>query len=233
MGSKDRNATWIKLYRGIMNSSVWDDDKRFKAWIYILLETSYGDRTRYQHGRQVKLKRGECFTSIRGMAKAIGCEPRTVKRILGQFEEDGMINYKIVPGLGAFINPLKYEDYQSGNITDDITDSTTDDTADDITDDITDDYTDSTADDFIDGIAMTPHHKKYKKSNTKKEKKEKNTPAAPSSAPEDEMWAWGGPKPKRWTEDDEWSWRNDQSNPKNPRMTRMEIWTEEWGESDD
>jgi hypothetical protein len=74
--------------------------------------------------------------------------------------------------------------------------------------------------------------KQQQNKNIKNNKKEKNIPAAPEGAPDD-PWAWGGPKPKQWTEDDEWSWRNDQSNPENPRMTRMEIWTEEWGESDD
>lgn len=209
-----------------MNSSVWEDDKRLKAWIYILLETSYADRTKYVHGQNIKIKRGECFTSIRAMAKSIKCEPKTARRILEQFAEDGMINFKIVPTIGTLITPLKYKDFQSGNLPDDYTDDLTD----DITNDLTDDYTDDTTDDLTDDLYESPHHKKDKNTN-KKDKKGKKTPAPPSGGPAD-PWAWGGPKPARWNDDDEWSWRNDQSNPNNPRMTRMEIW-KDWGESDE
>lgn len=214
MGKRNRDDTWIKLYRGIMNSSVWEDDKRFKAWIYILLETSFGKRTRYIHGRQVKLERGECFMSIRGMAKSIGCEPKTVKRILGQFEADGMINYRIVPGFGAFINPLKYKDYQSGDMSNVLTDDTTDDYTDDLTYDLPNDTTDDLPDDHY----QSPHHKNDNKNNTKKEKKEKEAPpVAPEGAPD----AYGAPPPG-WDEACEKQFQEDA--PQNPGKTRQDWW---------
>lgn len=221
MGNRERKATWIKVYRGIMNSAVWDDNMRLKAWLYILLETNFADKMTYNYGRAIKVKRGQCLTSLRRIGKMVGCEPKTAKRILEQFRDDDMITFETVPGQYTLVNVLKYKDFQSDNppkgYTDDYTDDHTDDYTNDYTDDITVDHTDDI------------QHKKDK--NVKKGKKEKNIPDPPSGGPAD-PWAWGGPKPARWNDDDEWSWRNDQSNPNNPRMTRMEIW-KDWGESDE
>ena len=77
-----------------MDSAVWEDNLRFKAWMYILLEASYADRTKYHRGNLIQLKRGDCFTTLRTMAKTVGCDPKTAKRILEQFRDDGMITFR-------------------------------------------------------------------------------------------------------------------------------------------
>lgn len=170
--SEDRKNTWIKIYRGIIDSPVWEDDKRLKAWLYILLETTYRARTKYYRGQYIKLQRGDCFVTIRSMSKAIGCVPRTIRRILDQFQDDGMISYEIVTGMYAIIKPINYEAFQSGKLSDGITDDTTDDITKSTTESITDDTTES----ITDGIAKTPHHKKVNK-DKKENKKNKNTPS--------------------------------------------------------
>lgn len=201
-----------------MDSAVWSDALRLKAWIHILLSANYKDKEWFRSGQIVKIRRGQFITSMRKLSLEWKCSRETVRRILEQFEELDMIRHEVVPGKYTVVTVVKYEDFQdSKNVYCD-TDVTTDQSTDQSTGQSTDQSTD---------IARHKNNKNIQK------KKKKEEPAAPSSAPEDEMWAWGGPKPKRWTEDDEWSWRNDQSNPQNPRMTRMEIWTEEWGESDD
>ena len=171
-----KKATWIKLYRGIMNSAVWDDNMRFKAWVYILLETNYADKMTYDHGRAIKVKRGQCLTSIRKIGKMVGCEPKTAKRILEQFQEDNMITFEIVPGQYTLITVLKYRDFQAEEPPHDYTDDLTDDTTDDYTDNLTEDYTDDTTDDLTDDL----QHKKYK--NIKKGLKKKNDSPSPAGA---------------------------------------------------
>jgi hypothetical protein len=217
-----KKATWIKIYRGIMNSAVWEDNMRLKAWLYILLETNFADKMTYDHGKAIKVKRGQCLTSLRKIGKMVGCEPKTARRILEQFRDDDMISFEIVPGQYTLVNVHKYKDFQSDNPPKGYTDDYTDDHTDDYTNDITDDYTDDHTDDI--------QHKNNK--NVKKGKKGKEDPVPPEGGPDPDPWAWGGPKPSRWNEDDERSWQNDQSNPNNPRMTRMEIW-KFWGESDE
>ena len=210
-------ARWIKLYEGIKDSAVWSDSVRLKAWIDILIRANYKDKEWFKDGCVVKVKRGQFVTSIRKLAASWKVSPNTARRILDQFAELNMIKRDSGTGKYTVITVMKYGDFQDSKIPDGYTDG--------YTDEYTDEHNDEHTDEYTDGI----QHKNIK--NNKKVKKEKNKPDAPEGGPDD-PWAWGGPKPKRWNEDDEWSWKNDQSNPDNPRMTRMEIW-KFWGESDD
>lgn len=213
MKAKKRNATWIKVYRGIMNSSVWDDDKRFKAWMYILLETTYHKRSKYYRGSRIQLERGDCFLTIRTMAKAIGCEPKTIKKILSEFEQDGMIVQKSVPYRYTVLKVVKYEMFQGEKIPEDYAEDYTEDYTEDHTDNHTEDYTEDHADDHAD----SPHHKKDKKD----KKDQESIPPSPWTGGADEY----GPAPDGW--DDEWEKDFMEDAWQNPGCTRAE-WYEDW-----
>lgn len=178
-----RKETWIKIYRGIMESAVWEDNLRFKAWMYILLEASYADRSKYHRGNLIQLKRGDCFTTLRTMAKTVGCDPKTAKRILEQFRDDGMITFRTVPGMYTVIHVDKYRDFQGSSDAEVHTESHTE------------SYTDDHTDDYTERNTESPYHKNIKKD--KKERKEKD-PAAPDGGPDGY-----GPKPDGWTDKDE------------------------------
>ena len=36
--------TWIKLYRKIINSPIWGNEKALKVWIWCLIKASHEDR---------------------------------------------------------------------------------------------------------------------------------------------------------------------------------------------
>ena len=141
----EEKPSWIKLHRKLVNSSVWMDSSRLRIWIYILFETNFADGSGYYHGRLVKVKRGECITSLREIAKTCFCTTKTAKRVLDQFQEDGMLTYKSLVGWYTLIKVTNYKAYQSkkspkGNIDDHIND---------YIDDYIDDYNDDNNDDTL------------------------------------------------------------------------------------
>ena len=194
---------WIKLYKGIMESAVWSDALRLKAWIHILLSANYKDKEWFKGGQIVKIKRGQFVTSMRKLSIEWKCSRETVRRILEQFTELHMIRHEVVPGKYTIITVVKYEDFQSSKNVYCDTDEATDQSTDQSTDKATDQSTDLT------------RHKNNKKYKNKKNKKE--YPAAPSSAPDE----YGEP-PRGWDEACEKQFQEDA--PQNPGKTRQDWW---------
>ena len=106
---------WIKLYSGLMESAVWSDPLRLKAWIYILLNANYKSKDWFKNGQVVKVKRGQFVTSIRKLAIAWGCSRETTRRILKQLQDLHMIRYECVTLRYTLVTVIKYEVFQDGN----------------------------------------------------------------------------------------------------------------------
>ena len=176
---------WIKIHSKIMKSAVWSDPLRLKAWIHILMSANYKDKQWFANGQAVTIKKGQFVTSTRKLQKEWGCSQKTVIRILGQFEEFGMIKVEHPQKRYSLLTVIKYGVYQSKGFSDD--------SSDDFTDDSSDDSSEGFSDDFSDD---TQHKNIYK--NNKKEKE--YIEAAPPDG--------GGPDgkgeiPEGWTEKDE------------------------------
>lgn len=106
------NKGWITLHKKIMDSAVWTDDKRLKAWIHILLNANFEDREQFYRGKVRTIKRGQFPTSNRALQEAWGCSTNTVNRILKQFAELGMIEYETPDNMYTLITVVKYDVYQ-------------------------------------------------------------------------------------------------------------------------
>lgn len=199
-------ARWIKLYKGIIDSAVWSDPVRLKAWIDILFQANYKDKEWFQHGQSVKVKRGQFITSIRKLADSWNVSPNTARRILDQFTDMHMIERDSGTGRYTLITVIKYRDFQDCNLPDGYSDG--------YTDEHSDEHTDRHTDEHSDGI----QHKNIK--NNKKVKNKKETPAPSVDGPDD-----GGPAPEGWNEEKEQSFQT--SRKVTPDYQRMEWW-EDW-----
>ena len=195
---------WIKLYKGIMDSAVWSDALRLKAWIHILLSANYKDKDWFKNGQIVKVRRGQFVTSMRKLSLEWKCSRETARRILEQFTELGMIRHKVVTGKYTVITVVKYDDFQgSKNVYCD-------------TDEATDQSTDQSTHKATDQSTDLARHKNNK--NIKKDKNNKDTPpVAPWGAPD----AYGAPPPG-WDEACEKQFQEDA--PQNPGKTRQDWW---------
>ena len=103
---------WIKIHKKIIDSAVWSDPLRLKAWIHILVSANYEDKDWFTNGRLVRVQRGQYITSIRKLKEAWGCSERTVRRILEQFEELGMIEAQTPLKRYTLLTVVKYSDFQ-------------------------------------------------------------------------------------------------------------------------
>lgn len=140
----EQKPSWIKLHRKLVNSSVWMDSSRLRIWIYILFETNFADASGYYHGRLIKVKRGECVTSLREIAKTCFCTTKTAKRVLNQFQEDGMLTYESLVGWYTLIKVTNYKAYQGKKPPKSNTNDYIDDYIDDHINDYNDDHNDDT-----------------------------------------------------------------------------------------
>lgn len=103
---------WIKIHKKIIDSAVWSDPLRLKAWIHILVSANYEDKDWFANGRLIRVQRGQYITSIRKLKEAWGCSERTVRRILEQFEELGMIEVQTPLKRYTLLTVVKYSDFQ-------------------------------------------------------------------------------------------------------------------------
>lgn len=51
--------TWIKLYRKIMKSPIWENEKALKIWIWCLLKATHEEREQLVGQQVVELKKGQ------------------------------------------------------------------------------------------------------------------------------------------------------------------------------
>ena len=182
-------SRWIKLYPKIRESAVWSNPVRFKAFCDLLMSANYKDKDWFYRGQLVKIKKGQFVTSLRKLSISWGVSKDTVKNILAQFEELGMIKCDYQTVRYTLITIVKYGVYQSkkgiGLDTDSDTDLDTDYDTELDTDSDAEQDTDST------------QHKNIYKNNT--ERKEYKEAAPPDGGGPDGK----GEIPEGWTEKDE------------------------------
>lgn len=53
------DETWIKLYRKILNSPIWENEKALKIWIWCLVKATHKERVQLVGQQEIKLKKGE------------------------------------------------------------------------------------------------------------------------------------------------------------------------------
>ena len=103
---------WIKLHRSIMDSGVYSDNLRFKAWVDLLLRVNHEDNEWFERGKLIQVKKGQCITSVRQLGESWNCHKSTVDKILKQFVQMGMIKRESRTGEYTIITVIKYGFYQ-------------------------------------------------------------------------------------------------------------------------
>lgn len=113
---------WLKLYRQVIQSSVWTNSDRLKMWILVLTQAAFADGiTQKVNGIKVKVNRGEWATNRRTAAQLFNydCKPEqqisesTAYRILIQLKSDSMVNIKSTNKYSV-IKVINYDTFQFG-----------------------------------------------------------------------------------------------------------------------
>lgn len=103
---------WVKVHRKIMKSTIWGDPLRLKAWIHCILSANHEDNDVFMNGNVVKVKKGQFITSNRKLQEEWGCSTNTVKKILNQLTDLGMIEYSTESRRYTVVSLTNYGVYQ-------------------------------------------------------------------------------------------------------------------------
>jgi hypothetical protein len=109
---------WIRLHRSIMEHWIFQDAKKLKWWLTILMEVNHADRKILQGSQLIHCKRGESVKSVHTWAKQFNCTPKTVRYFLSLLQKDGMVEI-LNDSRSTHLKVCNYDIYQSdGNIED-------------------------------------------------------------------------------------------------------------------
>lgn len=182
---------YIKIQRSIIEHGIFADAEYFRAWIYILCNAGFKDKTSLTKYGVDRLPAGSFVTSIGKFGAVFGWSWRRAERFLNLLERESMIATKRT-NKNTVITVVNWGVYQlrEGKKC----------RADDIANDRADDIADGIADDI-----QLNNVKNVKKGN------KKNRALAPlGAAPKnDERRDTDNPAPEGWTDDLEETYRND------------------------
>jgi DNA-binding transcriptional regulator YhcF (GntR family) len=123
---------WIKLNREIENHWIFQDEKKLKWWLLLLIKVNHKDQKFMFGNRLHVIKRGQSAYSLRTWAQILNTTPKTVSSFFAMLENDNMIEVtSIQPGkqsgihANTLITIVNYEKYQSKNDVEETTTTTT------------------------------------------------------------------------------------------------------------
>jgi hypothetical protein len=103
---------WIKLHRQILDSLVFQDEKIFRVWIYLLLRANHADTILLLSGKKTAVKRGSLITGRRSLSEAVNIPQTSLERILKFLCEEKMIGQQ-TSNKNRVISILNYDSYQN------------------------------------------------------------------------------------------------------------------------
>jgi DNA-binding transcriptional regulator YhcF (GntR family) len=105
-------AGWIRLHRSIQEHWVFQDEKKLKWWLTLLLEVNYQDKKVPIGNVLFDCKRGESIRSLRSWAKVFNTTPDTVRHFFKMLQKDNMITIESI-GVSTHLRISNYDTYQS------------------------------------------------------------------------------------------------------------------------
>jgi hypothetical protein len=82
---------WIALPREVINCWLWNDDRRFKMWLYLVINAKWQESIIYINGNTITLKRGQLAVSTRELMNKWGCSCEMATSFLRRLESSGLI----------------------------------------------------------------------------------------------------------------------------------------------
>lgn len=107
---------WIKLFRKIQEHWIWQDEKKLKWWLSILLNVNHAPQ-KFPVGDELFMcESGQSFRSIEQWTSMFSCSKKTTIKFFDLLKKDEMISCEIV-GNGNrrkhLLTVLNWEEYQS------------------------------------------------------------------------------------------------------------------------
>lgn len=105
------DTSYIKLFRKILKSPIWDNEKALKVWIWCLLKATHKERDQLVGKQLVHLKKGQFVTGRKSASDDLGINDRTIYDYLKLLKKLNMISINSNNKFSV-VSIEKWEDYQ-------------------------------------------------------------------------------------------------------------------------
>lgn len=105
------DTSYIKLFRKILKSPIWDNEKALKVWIWCLLKATHKERDQLVGKQLVHLEKGQFVTGRKTASDELGINDRTIYDYLKLLKKLNMISINSNNKFSV-ISIEKWEDYQ-------------------------------------------------------------------------------------------------------------------------
>ena len=105
------DRSWIKLYRKILKSPIWENEKALKVWIWCLVKATYEERIQLVGQQEVLLQKGQFIFGRKKASKELQMSESMVYRYMKVLEKLQMLNIK-PNNKFSIVTIEKWEDYQ-------------------------------------------------------------------------------------------------------------------------
>lgn len=103
---------YIKIWRKIQDSFIYQDSQALHLWIHLLLEANHKDKEFMFNGKKMICKRGQFVSGRKSLADKTGIEINKVYRLLEMFKNEQLIEQQKTNRF-TLISIVCYEKYQS------------------------------------------------------------------------------------------------------------------------
>ena len=105
------NDTWIKLYRKLLQSPIFENEKALKIWVWCLLKATHSERKQLVGLQVLELKNGQFIFGRKKASEELKMTESTIYKYIKLLKELQMISIKSNNKF-SIITVEKWEDYQ-------------------------------------------------------------------------------------------------------------------------
>ena len=106
---------WLKLYRSILDSAVFQDAEILKVWIWLLCNAAFEQHDTVCYGKVIHLKPGQIATGRKKIAQCTDLNENKVYRALTVLKSLGNIEIKATNKY-SIITVVNWDKYQDENV---------------------------------------------------------------------------------------------------------------------
>ena len=103
---------WLKISRRLQEHWIWQDPKRLKWWLDLLMMAAWRDTETYHDTHKICLKRGQIIASIASLSERWDIDRKVVIKFLKNLEDEDMLIREVVHRQTPIITICNYERYQ-------------------------------------------------------------------------------------------------------------------------
>lgn len=107
--------TWVKLYRKLLKSPIFDNEKALKVWVWCLLKATHIEREQLVGRQKVQLKKGEFIFGRKKASQELKMKEKTVYDYMKLLENLQMLVIKSNNKFSV-VSIEKWENYQDAKI---------------------------------------------------------------------------------------------------------------------